>query len=177
MWMWSRNMGNALKHRVGDNSTVGWWSLGPFYIRPDLQDFCAAEANFTACTTRGMSPVSAYVPGTQEMSWLDQKAISLLNANLFVCPFFPPLCVRLDCTSGRIMTDYGRRGTLCFLQKQKKKIWWCWGVLQQLFSGWGCKSRRGTGQEPAFGVPEWHNLIRFIFHFMAADILAVYKLW
>lgn len=37
--------------------------------------------------------MSAIVPGTREMSWLDQKAISLLNANLFVCPFSSPLCV------------------------------------------------------------------------------------
>lgn len=79
------------------------------------------EVNFIANTMRGASLVRARLPGTWEVSWLDQKAISLLNANLFVCPFFPLLCVCLDCTSGHIMIDYGRRRTLCFLQKWKKK--------------------------------------------------------
>lgn len=123
------------------------------------------EVNFIANTMRGTSLVRARLPGTWEVSWLDQKAISLLNANLFVCPFFPLLCVCLDCTSGHIMIDYGRRRTLCFLQKWKKKMWWCWDILQQVVSSWGCKSTHETGQEPAFGLLEWHSLICFIFPF------------
>lgn len=85
-------MGMLYNVGVGDNSAADWWSLEQFPIKPDLQDICAMEANFTAYTSWGMSPVSACVPGTQEISWLDQKAICLLNANVFICPFSLPLC-------------------------------------------------------------------------------------
>lgn len=110
--------------------------------------------------------MSAIVPGTREMSWLDQKAISLLNANLFVCPFSSPLCVpRLHIWSYHDRL-WEKRNPLFSTKMEEKKMGWCWG----------CKSTHETGQEPAFGSPERHSLIRFIFHFMAVDMLVAHKL-
>lgn len=64
----------------------------------------------------------AHVPGTQEVSWLDQKAISLLNANLFVCPFLPStLCVpRLHIWSYHDRL-WEKRNPLFFAKNERKK--------------------------------------------------------
>jgi len=107
-------------YNTGLVTAVDWWSLGPFRIRPYLQDSSVADANFVARTRSGASPVSAYVAGSQEMSQLKQKAISLLNANLFVCLFSPLLCVpRLHIWSYHDRL-WEKRNPL-FLQRWKKR--------------------------------------------------------
>lgn len=96
------------------------------------------EANLVTCPRKDLSADRVCMSGAQKVSFSDQKAPSLLNANVFVCPF-PSLCVCLGCTSGHVVAEDGRRGALCtlflffspFLQNWKeKKTLLVLGILQ-----------------------------------------------
>lgn len=125
------------------------------------------EANFTACIRRGMCPVSACVPGSQEISWLDQKAISLLNANLFICPFSLPLCVpRLHIWSYHDRL-WEKRNPLFSIEMEEKNLMVLGRPAAALLK-LRLKSTLETGWEAAFGLLECTMDV--------VDMLVAYKL-
>lgn len=143
------------------------------------------EANLVTCPRKDLSADGVCMSGAQKVSFSDQKAPSLLNANVFICPF-PSLCVCLGCTSGHFVAEDGRRGALCalflffspFLQnwKEKKDPAGAGDSPNQLFSGWGCRSICNAGQKSACRMQEQYDRIDFIFRFMFVAIVVVPKL-
>lgn len=97
------------------------------------------EANLVTCPRKDLSADGVCMSGSQKVSFSDQKAPSLLNANVFICPF-PSLCVCLGCTSGHFVAEDGRRGALCafflfffppfYKTGRKKKTLLVLGILQ-----------------------------------------------